>query len=249
MEAAAVTAAPASEAHVARPDAGEEASFEALCAPQFAGIYDFVLRIVRDRVVAARVVRETFAKARPAFGERDDGVAPWLFATARGAALASARIRRHRNGDEREAIDFTQVDGDRASEASVVFDRELAEVVWSAAVALRREDYALLALDVRHDVAGNADLVRVQAAFDEAVTNELLARRARHSCTALDILVADGADVAQHVRRCPRCSESRRRFVSPTQVLRAFAPLPPPRSLEREIFGATARRRRLFGIL
>src|SRR5438128_44887 len=148
MEAAAATAPPAGGALDARARTGDREAFNALNAPHFAGVYDYVLRVVRDRDLAAAAVRATFARA------------------------------------------------------------------W-------------------HDSA------------------ELVARRGRHNCTELDILLsaADAQYVSQHVHRCARCHESKRRFVSPAEVLKALTAMAPTRKLRHEIFGGRRRRRRLFGIL
>jgi RNA polymerase sigma factor (sigma-70 family) len=263
MEAVAATAAPAGEALDARTRAGDRAGFRSLYGPQFEGVYDYVLRVVGDRELAGEVVRQTFAKAWRAFPEQGSDVAAWLFTTARSCALDALRYRRDRNGEEREALHFTRVDGDRVPDASVVFDGAFVELVWDAAVALPREEYSLLALHLRHDLSVDAigeqlglngvvstRITRTRDAFDEYVTSELVAHRGRHNCTELQILLAedDRRPVSQHVRRCARCQESKRRFVSPSEVLGGLAPIAPARALRREIFGRT-RRRRAFGIL
>ena len=223
-------------------------------------VYDYVLRIVRDREVAADVVRATFADARDHGGSE----AGWLFAAARERALAAVRFRRHRNGALREALDFTQLDGDRVPSASVLFDKELVELVWDAAAALPPEDYSLLALHVRHDLsveelgahfgakgAVTRRVVRARETLEERVTTELVVRRARHNCRELEIVLHDTRrdQVVQHIHRCARCHESRARFVSPVGVLRGLAAIPPDRGLERELLAAQPRRRRRFGIL
>jgi DNA-directed RNA polymerase specialized sigma24 family protein len=251
MEAVAATAAPADEALDTRAHAGDREAFRSLYAPHLQGVYDYVLRIVGERELATDVVRRTFATAWRSFPEQGNDVGEWLFATARTSALEALRYRRDRNGAEREALDFTRVDGNRVPDATVVFDKALAELVWDAAAALPREEYSLLALHVRHDVDADATRVRrLREVFDEHVTSELLAHRARHNCTELEILVAqdDRQRLLQHVRRCTECRESVERFVSPTDVLGGLAAMPAPRSLRREIFGR-ARRPRLFGVL
>ena len=223
----------------------------------FAGIYDYVLRIVRERDVAADVVRATFADA-------SGGEGAAVFTAARERALEARRFWRRRNGAEREALDFTQVDGDRVPNPSVVFDHELVELVWDAAAALPPEEYSLLVLQVRHELSAEAlgeqlgsngavsrRLVRAREALDERVTSELVVRRASHNCPELQILLRNNTNggVAQHIRRCARCHESRARFVSPVGVLRGLMPIPPPPALEREILTQGGRRRRRFGIL
>lgn len=263
MEAVAATAAPDEEALAASARAGDREAFASLYAPHLEGVYDYVLRIVGERELAADVVRTTFAKARRAFAEQGSDVATWLFATARDTALDALRYRRDRNGDVREALELTGVDGDRVPEASVVFDRELAELVWEAAAALPRDEYSLFALQVRHDLAPEAlgeqlglngavasRLTRTREAFDEAVLCELVVRRGRHNCAELDIRVRqnDARGIARHIQRCGKCRESSRAFVSPSDVLGALERIAPAKSLRREIF-RSGRRRRLFGML
>jgi RNA polymerase sigma factor (sigma-70 family) len=260
MEAVAATAAPADEEVGARAQAGDREAFVALYGPHFEGVYDYAFRVVRDREVAADVVVETFAKARRAFPEQGNEIAAWLFTTARTCALDALRYRRDRNGSEREALNFTRVDGDRAPDASVLFDRELVELVWDTAASLPHEEYSLLALEVRHelsaDVIGDqlgldgavsSSLTRTRDAFDECVRTELVVRRGRHNCAELEIVVAGGdmGEVSQHIRRCSRCQESQSRFVSPTQVLGSLERIAAAAKLRRDIFGAS--RKRLFG--
>jgi hypothetical protein len=163
----------------------------------------------------------------------------------------------------REALQLTGVDGDRVPEANVVFDRELIELVCDAAAALPRDEYSLLALHVRHDLpadvigdqlglngAVSARLARAREAFDDAVLCQLVARRGRHNCEELDMVVREHEPrrVAQHVQHCVRCRESNCGYVSPAEVLGALQLVEPAAELRREIFGAT-RRRRVFGIL
>lgn len=255
MEAVAATAAPV-EAHDARALAGDREAFNLLYRPHFEAVYDFVLRIVRDRELAADAVRETFAHAWRAFPEQGSDVAAWLFTAARASALDALRYRRDRNGAEREALDFTSVDGNRVPNATMAFDQALVELVWDAAAALSREEYSLLALHARHDLSpdeigeSSARLAPLRAALDDRVAFKLVAGRARHACSELEFLVAEGGEqrVAWHIRRCERCGDSMRAFVSPTAVLGSLERLDPPARLEREIF-KRAPRRRVFGIL
>jgi RNA polymerase sigma factor (sigma-70 family) len=253
MEAVAATAAPV-DAQDACAQAGHRDAFNELYGPHFEEVYDYVLRILGEREPAAVVVRETFARAWQAFPEQGNDVAAWLYTTARSCALDALRYRRARNGDEREALEFTLIDGDRVPDATVVFDQRLAELVWDAAAALQREEYSLLALYIRHGLSADElgeqriRLVRLREAFDEQVTSRLVVSRSLHSCTELEILVAqeDERLVAQHIRRCDRCRKTGQAFVSPAEVLGGLERIAPTNGLRREIF-KPARRRRLFG--
>src|SRR3954447_2052757 len=102
MEAVAATAAPA-DAEDARAPAGDREAFNSLYRPLFEPVYDYVLRAVGERDLAADAVRETFTRAWRAFPEQGNDVAVWLFTTARTCALESLRYRRGRDGAERSA--------------------------------------------------------------------------------------------------------------------------------------------------
>jgi DNA-directed RNA polymerase specialized sigma24 family protein len=264
MEAAAATAPSAGEALGARAHAEDREAFRSLYEPHLDGLHDYVLRLVRDRGEAARIVGETFARAREAFPEQGGDAGTWLYATARSYALEALRYRSRRNGDEREALEFTRIDPDLVPEPSVVFDRELVELVWDAAAAMPIEEYSLLALRVRHDLAegsiseqlglngtAGSSLMRARAAFEDVVLSELVVRRTRHICRELDTVSSSGdrRALVQHLRNCLHCRESRRRFVPPTEVLAALAFIAPAGSLRKDVFGRRSRRRRLFGIL
>lgn len=92
MEAVAATAAPA-DTQGARAIAGDRDAFDSLYRPRFEAVYDFVLRIVGERELAADVVRETFARAWRAFpeqGKRRRGLAlhDCVGVRTRGTALS-----------------------------------------------------------------------------------------------------------------------------------------------------------------
>jgi DNA-directed RNA polymerase specialized sigma24 family protein len=57
MEAVAATAAPADEAIDVRARAGDREAFRALYGQRLEEVYDFVLRVVGERELAAEVVR------------------------------------------------------------------------------------------------------------------------------------------------------------------------------------------------
>jgi DNA-directed RNA polymerase specialized sigma24 family protein len=260
MEAVAATAAPAEKALDA-DRAGDLTTFRELYQPHVRGVYDFALRLVRDRSLAAGVVRRTFEQAWDAYRERGTDVRDWLYAVAHDQAREAMRYRERRNGDEREAFDFTQIDADRLSRTDASFDRELVELVWDIAAELSLEEYSLLALEARHGIASengtSMRTARLRAAFEERVTTELVVRRGRHVCAELAAALeaeGDQRSVRQHIRICSRCAASKRGFVSPTEVLRALAPMQPGRELEADLWrglklATRKRRRRRFGIL
>jgi RNA polymerase sigma factor (sigma-70 family) len=264
MEAVAPAAAPPDEELTTRTRTGDQHAFAALCDRHFRGIFDFALRVVRDRDVAADVMQNTFAKAWSVFHERGSAehVKAWLYTVARNCAIDELRHRRRFVGSapDREGFDFTKIDADRLSEPSaVLFDRELIELVWEAAAALSAEEYSLLDLHVRRDLspdeladhlglsrtAVHTRVARLGDSFDEAVTISLLATRGRRSCAQLDAVLSElGAEratqevrkaVRRHLRGCEQCQESERRFVSPSEILGSFAPLPATLGLREKI--------------
>src|SRR3954447_10593238 len=247
MEAAAAT--------LARPDGlaasirtGDRDAFVSLYGPDFDGLFDFVLRSVRDRAFAAVALSDAADQAWKLFRERGApyDVRGWLFAIARNAFLARPR-RRAGEVQEREGLVYTALEAERLSDPSLAFDRELIELVWDTATALGREDYSLLDLHVRRDfsvddLAVELEVSREEVAwelsrlcdwFDRTVRLTLLVARARHNCGRLDAeLTANGASSARvagrHVHDCASCLETSARFASATEIFASFAPMAPP---------------------
>ncbi len=266
MEAAAATLIRPEEL-AAHTRTGDREVFVSLYEPDLDGVFDLVLRTVRDGKVAAAVVRAALERAWDVF--RQEGapydVSGWLYALARESAL-NGSTRRRPDAGEREGLDYTQVDPARLSDSSLGFDKELMEVVWDAATGFYGDDYSLLDLHVRRDmsvdqVAEHLDLARDEVAgrlsrlcdsFNDAVSATLLATRARHNCAGLDAdLSASDTNVRRtvrrHIRECPQCRETKHRFVPATEVLGSFALMTaPPRLRERtaKAFLAPATRRR-----
>jgi DNA-directed RNA polymerase specialized sigma24 family protein len=266
MEAAAAT--------FARPDgiaahirAGDRDAFVCLYGPDFNGLFDFVLRSVRDRASAAVALTDALHQAWELSRKRGVpyDVRGWLFVIARDAVL---RRPRRRTGDvqEREGLIYTALDAERLSDPSLAFDRELIELVWDTATALEREDYSLLDLHVRRDLSVDELAVQLELPrdgvawdlsllcdwFDSTVRLTLLATRARHNCRGLDDdLSANGASVerlaGRHVRDCASCLETSARFASATEIFASLAPMPPPPGLREQtagLFLTEPRRRR-----
>ena len=210
MEAAAAT--------FARPDGpaaqirtGDRDAFVSLYGPDFDGLFDFVLRSVRDRGSAAVALSDSLHRAWELFCERGApyDVRGWLFVIARDAVLVRPR-RRAGDVQEREGLVYTALEAERLSDPSLAFDRELIELVWDTATALGREDYSLLDLHVRRDLSVDElaeqlelprddvawDLSRLCDWFDSTVRLTLLATRSRHNCGGLDAdLSANGGSI------------------------------------------------------
>ena len=266
MEAAAAT--------FVRPDGpaaqirtGDRDAFVFLYGPDFDGLFDFVLRSVRDRASAAVALSDALHRAWDIFREHGApyDVRGWLFVIARDAVLARPR-RRTGDVQEREGLVYTALEAGKLSDPSLAFDRELIELVWDTATALEREDYSLLDLHVRRDLSVDElaehlelprddvawDLSRLCDWFDSTVRLTLLATRSRHSCAGLDgDLSANGVGIehvaGRHVCDCASCLETSARFASATEIFASFAPMPPPPGLREQtagLFLTEPRRRR-----
>jgi hypothetical protein len=87
--------------------------------------------------------------------------------------------------------------------------------VWDSAAALSAEEYSLLDLHVRRELAAGAVLLELGA---ERASDEV--REA----------------VRRHLRECEQCQESKRRFVSPSVILGSLAPRPSTNGLRKKIW-------------
>src|SRR5947209_3095927 len=154
-----VRTAPLAERHddelVALAREGDEQAFAALYQRYFRGLYDFSLRMVRDREAASDVVQTTFVKAWAALQAPKgvENVKAWLYAVARNLAIDEIR-RRQRiaspRSDEDEDPIYTIMDESRLADPSIaVHDQELVDLVWESASALSESEYSLLDLHLR----------------------------------------------------------------------------------------------------
>ena len=148
------------------------------------------------------------------------------------------------------------VDPEQASEA-----QDMANLVWEAAASLEPRQYALLDLHVRQGL-GSAEIAevmgvskvnasvmlnRMRKAVEEAIGSFLLARRGSKDCAELQSIIAPATippvtpelrkGIDRHVRGCDICSETRKRILSPVEILGAFAPVPVPIGLQEEVWG------------
>ena len=159
MEAVAATAAPPDEAVPARTRTGDRKAFRALYEPHVEGMFDFALRVVRDRDLAADILKKTLARAWRLFRQQGGpgGARARLYGLAYDCVLDELRYQWRRPRPKQPAragLDFTQIDPDRLPDASqVASDKELVELVWDTAAALNAEHYALLDLHVRHGLS------------------------------------------------------------------------------------------------
>ena len=236
---------------VARAAGGDRGAFAALYERYFERIFDFSLRIVRDSDTAADVVQGAFAKAweQLSKGKEPRNFKAWLYTVARNKAIDELRHGRRqvpleeRDGDGQE-IPFAHVETHQAANPQAAAqDHELADLVWSAASALKPAEYALLDMHLRQGLSaeemaaelgvakGNVytRLSRLRHSLEEAVTSTLLVRRGRRECEALDALLAGfntaeltpetRAVVQRHLEDCP---DARRASAASSRPLRSL---------------------------
>ncbi|MDI6858395.1 MAG: RNA polymerase sigma factor [Dehalococcoidia bacterium] len=161
---------------------------------------------------------------------------------------------------------LSQVDTDRLVDPEQAAQaHETADLVWEAAKSLDPRTYAVLDLHVRQGLEsaeiaevlgvskGNAYtmLNRMKKSVEEAIGAFLLARRGSRECERLrEILsafvippITPGVRraVDRHVRGCDVCERTRRRLLSPLEVLGAFACVPAPVGLKERVWGELER--------
>lgn len=247
---------------------GSAAAFEELYEVYSHELYDFAARITRDRAAAADVVQDVFAKLWERSQRGDEVRAPraWLYRATHNAAIDEIRRRRWTTpGGGDQTIDFAAVEDTTTQEPGRgLLDKELAELVWSTAAALKPDDYALLDLHVRRELtpdelaeelgitrgAVDTRLSRLRRSFEEALTVKLLTRRGTKDCEELGYLVSTLGERAEtdegwrllraHIRDCSTCQEVRRRYVTAAELLGALAPVPLLPGLQGAIWSSLA---------
>jgi DNA-directed RNA polymerase specialized sigma24 family protein len=236
--------------------AGDDSALTELYRRYFARLYDFSLRLARDRDTAALVVQSSFLRAFQ--GLREAPGAPFgtqLFAGAHQDARE--RLRRARGavleGDEAfSALDPARLDGG-GLEAEAP---QLGRVAWHAARDLRLDDYEALDLSVRQGFSleemaaiqsTRADTVQrrldnVLREYALAVSAALLYQTGRRACLDLDFLIADGEwssalqrQIARHLETCNTCQSTRARYPQATALFAALFPAPAPTGWEQTI--------------
>jgi RNA polymerase sigma factor (sigma-70 family) len=251
---------------VALARGGDEQAFAELYQRYFRGLYDFALRMLRDREAASDVVQATFVKAWASLrGPKGvENVKAWLYAVARNLAIDELR-RRQRLASPRTDVDedpvYTLVDERRLSDPSVAaHDHELVDLVWESAAALSPQEYSLLDMHLRQGLDADelaaalgvakgaiyTRLTRLRDSLDEAVTSAVLMRRGRRECEQLDALLERlGARkvtrdvrkaINEHVKDCDICSETKRRLITPAELFAGLTLVPVPEGLAEAIW-------------
>ncbi|GAB4329184.1 MAG: hypothetical protein Kow0010_13360 [Dehalococcoidia bacterium] len=193
--------------------AGDQEAFAALYDRYFDAVYDFVVRMLRNRDEAADVAQDTFLKAMGALpGLTDPGrVRSWLFSIARNTALNHIeRSRRSRPlvmvDEDGEEVSIDVVDTDRLGDPERAAEaRAMASLVWEASAALDPRQLSILDLHLRQglDSAEIADVLgvtknngyvllnRLKSAVEEAIGAFIMWKEGRRDCPALDAALAE----------------------------------------------------------
>ncbi len=244
-----VTEQQSDEDLIRRAAAGEGAALRQLYDRYFPYLYDYAIRIARDRDAAALVVQAGFLGAFQALGHPDAIPSFRLLVFAAARHDLAARIRRKRGGVTEGEESFAFVDQARVSADATGELAELGRLAWQAARELRIDDYELLDLSVRRglsleEIAAvlrgrpqtiQTRLQQVQTAFEAAFSSHVLFVYGRHACLDLDFMMAEGhwsaalrKRIVQHMSTCQTCQATRRRFISAAEALSALALVPTP---------------------
>jgi RNA polymerase sigma factor (sigma-70 family) len=220
-----LTAALTDEDLALKASRGDKDAFGVLYERHYRGVYDLVVRMVREHELAVDVVQNSFLNAWTNLQKRTvtGNIKAWLYTIARNSAITELR-RGKRTVNMGEEIPegkyppaFARVDADRlADPQNIVADAELVDLVWTSAAALSAREYSLLDLHVRRGLSTDdlsqtlgvpksnlyTQLSRLKDSLEESVTVNLLMRRARNDCPQLDSLAAAaGAGLTRDVRQ------------------------------------------------
>lgn len=238
---------------------GDRHAFAALYDRHFPGIYDFALRVLRDPGAAADVIQNTFANAGHALeqGRIPGQVKAWLYGLARDDSLARVRT------EPREPVPqpgppaprFAESDPARLAAGEAPYDPELRQKVWEVAAGLGANEYALLDMHLRHDLAAgelgeglqvseeNAQVMLdgLHKTLDEDVAAALLAGNS-HKCPELAELLSrstaphDSPEVVQavlaHAEACAVCQTARSGWPGGSAVFSTLALVAAPPGLQ-----------------
>ena len=214
---------------------GDKDAFGILYERHYRGVYDLVIRMVREHELAVDVVQNSFLNAWINLQKRTvtGNIKAWLYTIARNSAITELRRKKRTVNMGEEMPDakyppaFARIDADRMTDPqSIVADGELIDLVWTSAAALSAREYSLLDLHVRRGLSTDdlsqtlgvpksnlyTQLSRLKDSLEESVTVNLLMRRARNDCPELDALAAAASagltrDVRQVIARHVRDCE------------------------------------------
>lgn len=231
---------------------GNEQAFDELFDRYFGRLYDFAIRLTRDRDSAAAAIQLTLLRAYQGLraGQLPPPVALQLYAMAHFDVGERLRRAPPQIFEGEEA--FVVTDPSRLAQPGLEGDLpDLGRLAWQAARELRPEDYELIELNVRQglDVGQmaavlrgrpemvQARLTRARDQFESSFTGLLLLSRGRQECLDLDFLIGDEPwsaslqrRVLRHLQSCQSCQTTRRRYPAATEVFATLTSVAPPAS-------------------
>lgn len=237
---------------------GDEAAFAELYHRHFPALYDYALRLSRDKEVAALVVQASFLNVYGALAsaEPQSPLKLQLFAAAHGDLPQRLRARR---GEAKPTDEpFAATDPSRTDPALEAAPGDFAPTVWQAASSMRLEDYELLDLSVRQgfDAQEIATVLRTRPesvetrlgraseTFDAALSAAILMDLGRRACVDLDFEVgteewseALGRRIARHQEKCQTCQATQQDYPRGTKLLAALTPVPAPKGWQQTMLG------------
>ena len=236
--------------------AGDQDAFGRLFDRWYDRVHELARRITRDDALAADVAQDAFLAAWQRLDRLDDPASfgGWLLRIARNRALdvvrSPAHTRTQADDDVSTLVDEAAT-GDRLVElgdpADVAGDREVQELIWSAAATLGERDLTALDLSLRHGLepgeigevlginrnAANQLVHRMRGRLATAIGSRVLWRGGQPACAELRAaLAADGLDefdaravrvADRHAGSCEACTRRRESRLDPAQL---FASVP-----------------------
>ncbi len=182
-------------------------------------------------------------------------VKPWLYAIARNKAIDELRTRKRLSptGEMTDEVQpgywNAMTSGEAADPQDAAIHKDAAELVWRSASALTPQDYSLLDMHVRRGLTSDelakslglrkgavyTRLSRLKNSMEESVVSAILMRQGRKKCSDLDALLVGlhateltrevSRAIHTHVDDCDTCRESKRRYVTPVDILAGLAPV------------------------
>lgn len=246
-----------SDEELARLIESDEAALADVYLRYFGRVYDYAMRVARERETAALVVQSSLLRALGAAraGTAQEAFRLQLFAGAH-YDLAD-RLRGRREPPTEPDISFSLADPSLAGSPSLASELPaLARAAWQSCASLRLDDYELLDLSVRQqlNLAEIAAIVRTRpeaverrlataaSELEASFATLLLLERGRQACLDLDFLVGDEAPspslqrrVARHLQTCLTCQRTRERYPGTLAMLAAFALVPAPDGWQQTI--------------
>ena len=234
--------------------AGDQDAFGRLFDRWYDRVHELARRITRDDGLAADVAQDAFLSAWQRLDRLEDPAAfgGWLLRIARKLALDVVRAPPHTRTETDDDVSLVADEQAVASRtaaledpAVVAGDREVQELVWSAAATLGERDLTALDLSLRQGLepaeigevlginrnAANQLVHRMKGRLATAVRSRVLWRGGAPACSDLGAaLAADGLEAFdaravrvadRHAEACADCRRRRETRLDPAQVFAA----------------------------